>query len=100
MKTILLFGGYGFIGSNLLQYIDNCLLQQYEIIVFDKQATHPYNFNFKCVKKVYTGDFGKRLSGDQVTQILWQMQCILNLLKKSRLFIFQAVQLHPGIEAL
>ena len=58
MQTILLFGGFGFIGSNLLQFIDDYLLDKYEVIVFDKQAKHPFDVKFKCIRQMYTGDFG------------------------------------------
>lgn len=57
MKTILLLGGFGFIGSNILSYIDEHLINTYQVIVFDKYPIHHHGLNFKCIKKVYTGDF-------------------------------------------
>lgn len=57
MKTILLLGGFGFIGSNILSYIDEHFISSYEVIVFDKYSTHHHGLKFKCVKKVYAGDF-------------------------------------------
>lgn len=57
MKTILVLGGYGFIGSNVLNYIDNNLDNSYNIILFDKNENHPYGINFNCICKKYYGDF-------------------------------------------
>lgn len=57
MKTILLLGAYGFIGTNILSFIDKYLNTQYKVIVFDKLATHFAGLSFKCVAKSYSGDF-------------------------------------------
>jgi UDP-glucose 4-epimerase len=56
-KTILLLGGFGFIGANILKFIDAMPDKPYRVIVFDKFKFHPYNLRFSCVKKVYDGDF-------------------------------------------
>lgn len=57
MKTILLLGGYGFLGTNILKYIDGCLMDAYRVIVFDKFPAHPAGVSFRCVTKTYAGDF-------------------------------------------
>lgn len=57
MKTILLLGGYGFIATNLLKYIDKNFSGQYEVVVFDRIDTHPHGVKFDCVKASYAGDF-------------------------------------------
>lgn len=57
MKRILLLGGFGFIGTNLLKYIDAHFAGLYSVIVFDKLPMHPYKVSFNCVEKVYAGDF-------------------------------------------
>lgn len=56
-QTILILGGYGFLGTNILKHIDNHLRQQYQVIVFDKFAKHPHGVSFECVQRVYAGDF-------------------------------------------
>ena len=45
MKTILLLGGFGFIGSNILSYIDEYLIDTYQVIVFDKYPIHHHGLN-------------------------------------------------------
>lgn len=57
MKTILLLGGYGFLGTNILKYIDAYLTDAYRVVVFDKFSAHPAGGSFRCVAKTYAGDF-------------------------------------------
>ncbi|MCE5344875.1 MAG: NAD-dependent epimerase/dehydratase family protein [Bacteroidales bacterium] len=60
MKKILLLGGFGFIGTNILKYIDAFYINEFSVIVFDRSLTHPKGISFKCVKKVYEGDFADK----------------------------------------
>lgn len=59
MKTILLLGGFGFLGTNIVKYVDNNekLSNQYNFIVFDRISYHPHNISFSSILKVYAGDF-------------------------------------------
>jgi len=61
-KTILLLGGFGFIASNILDYIDKYLLDLFDVIIFDKYDHHPERLRFICVKKVYNGNFSDNLA--------------------------------------
>ena len=61
MKKILLLGGFGFIGTNLLKYIDDYYANYYSVVLCDKLPIHPYGMSFNCVKKVYVGDFSNSL---------------------------------------
>lgn len=57
MKVILLLGGYGFIGTNILKYIDANHADKYRVVVFDRFPKHLDNIKFDCVAKTYAGDF-------------------------------------------
>lgn len=57
MKKILMLGGFGFISTNVLKYIDENYAEEYEVIIFDRIMEHPKGVKFNCVKKVYAGDF-------------------------------------------
>lgn len=65
-KTILLLGGFGFIGTNVLNYIDMHLQDQYEVIVFDFFQKHPFNHSFKCIKQVVSGEFGNAVILEEI----------------------------------
>jgi len=57
MEKILLLGGFGFLGTNILKYIENNHQNEYKVIVFDRFNEHPYFLHFNCVDKIYNGDF-------------------------------------------
>lgn len=60
MKTILLLGGYGFIGTNLMKWVDKEQLP-YQFVVFDKFSKHQAGLTFNCVLQSYAGDFADPL---------------------------------------
>jgi len=57
MKRILLFGGFGFIGTNILKYIDDFLSDKYSVIVFDRFNKSLSGEQYKCIENVFIGDF-------------------------------------------
>jgi UDP-glucose 4-epimerase len=57
MKTVLVLGSWGFIGSNLLLALERYSQGACEIIAFDRQAAHPLHLKCPSVKKIYSGDF-------------------------------------------
>lgn len=54
--NILLLGGFGFIGTNILKFVES-LNADYRMIVFDRFPNHLDNIKFSRVDKVYAGDF-------------------------------------------
>lgn len=57
MKNILILGGNGFLGTNIIRHIDEHLSDQYRVIVFDKFPRNPFGESFQCVTRSYAGDF-------------------------------------------
>lgn len=65
MTTVLLLGGYGFIGTNLMKWVDKQHLS-YRFVVFDKFAKHQAGLTFDCVEKSYAGDFSDPAIMEQI----------------------------------
>ena len=57
MKTILILGGYGFLGTNIIQYVGSHMRDAYQFIVFDKFAQHQGGVMCDSIIKTYAGDF-------------------------------------------
>ena len=60
MNTVLILGGYGFLGTNIMAYVDAHLHDHYRFIVFDKFAKHMGGVDLTCVEKTYAGDFSDK----------------------------------------
>ena len=54
---MLVLGGFGFLGTNILKYIDNHMSGSCRAVVFDRFSSHPHGVAFDCVDRVYAGDF-------------------------------------------
>ncbi len=57
METILILGGFGFLGSNIINYSLQNFPNDYQFIVFDIYERHPLGENFNNIIKTYKGDF-------------------------------------------
>ena len=57
MRTILILGGFGFIGTNIMKHLEKNSYDEYRFIVFDKFEQHAHNVRCSNVYKVYSGDF-------------------------------------------
>lgn len=57
MKTILILGGYGFLGTNIMKYVDAHMRNAYQFIVFDKFDHHMGGMECESNIKTYAGDF-------------------------------------------
>ena len=57
MKNVLILGGYGFLGTNIMHYVDEHLHDAYRFIVFDKFDRHMGGVEFGCIENTYAGDF-------------------------------------------
>ena len=57
--TILLLGSFGFIGTNIIKYIDKAF-ENVEVIAFDRFPEHLDHITFSSVTKVYSGDFSDK----------------------------------------
>ena len=82
MKKILMLGGYGFISTNILKYIDENYAEEYEVIIFDRIMEHPKGVKFNCVKKVYAGDFSDETNIIQIFNDN-EINSLLNTLESS-----------------
>ena len=59
MKTLLLLGGFGFIGTNIMKFAEK-FGQNYNFVVFDRFPSHMDGIQFENIVKVYTGDFSDK----------------------------------------
>lgn len=78
MKTILILGGFGFIGTNLIKHIE-CNILPYRVIVFDRFDHHPYGIQSSVIDRVYSGDFNDGVLLDDVfkeNHIDWVFHCV------------------------
>lgn len=54
--NVLLLGSFGFIGTNIVKYIDNHNLD-ISVIAFDRFSEHLDHIQFNSISRVYSGDF-------------------------------------------
>lgn len=58
-RNILLLGGFGFIGTNILKFAEK-YARELRFIVFDRFPSHLDNVHFDNIVKVYSGDFSDK----------------------------------------
>lgn len=66
MKTILLLGAFGFLGTNIIKRIDRELSDRFRVITFDKFAAHPAGVSFGSIVRSYAGDFSDEHLMDRI----------------------------------
>ena len=64
MQTVLLLGAYGFLGTNVMKYVDACDLP-YRFITFDRTSQHPTGVTFRSIVASYAGDFTDPIALEQ-----------------------------------
>ena len=64
-NRVLLLGAYGFLGTNLMKFID-CKGLNYKVVTFDKFEKHTEGLSFDCVDASYVGDFADELLLDDI----------------------------------
>lgn len=64
MQTVLLLGAYGFLGTNVMKYVETCDLP-YRFITFDRTFRHPAALTFRCIVASYAGDFTDPIALEQ-----------------------------------
>lgn len=68
MKTILILGGYGFLGANIMKYVDAHMRDAYRFIVFDKFDHHMGGVKCESIIKTYAGDFSDSMLLEKIFQ--------------------------------
>lgn len=67
IKTILILGGYGFIATNIIKFIETNNLP-FKVIVFDHFESHPHGITSPVVIKNYAGDFSNNKLIERIFQ--------------------------------
>ena len=57
MKNVLILGGFGFLGTNIIMYVDTHMRDEYRFIVLDKYDHHMGGVECESIIKTYAGDF-------------------------------------------
>lgn len=76
---ILILGAFGFIGTNILKFIDDYLSGQYEVVVFDRTNKHPKGVKINSISKVYTGDITSTLDIENIFMNEAEFDVVLHL---------------------
>lgn len=68
MKTVLILGGYGFLGTNIIKFVDTHMRGVYQFIVFDKFDYHMGGVECESIIKTYAGDFSDSMLLEKIFQ--------------------------------
>ena len=73
-----MLGGFGFIGTNLIKFIESHELP-YRVIVFDRFDQHPFGVHSSIIDVVCAGDFSDKLLMEKIfekNKIDWVFHCL------------------------
>lgn len=59
MRNVLILGGFGFVGTNIIKYID-AHVDNMNVVVLDRFPEHRDCVNFTSVSRIYAGDFSDK----------------------------------------
>lgn len=82
MRNILLLGGYGFIGTNILKFVEKLSVKEYQFIVLDRYEMHPYGIPTPMAVKTYAGDWSDESLMDRIFKTE-KIDCVIHAISST-----------------